>query len=130
VDQAPDHAESRHAWTILMVGSGRKEQATKLAQDWLKQKPQLAAPYVETAWLLVREGDLDQARAGYQKALDRDPRNPRALVELAEIYEKLGRPDRALVLYERSLQARPDQPAVARAVKELRARGIDRPHPD
>jgi Tfp pilus assembly protein PilF len=126
----PDHAEARHEWVLLMRGTQRKEEATVMVRDWLRKRPKVAGPYVEDGWLLVQEGDLDRARIRYQQALDRDPRNPRALAELGEIYQKLGRPERALVLYERALEAQPNQPAVTRLVNDLRARGVERPHPD
>ncbi len=130
LDLAPDHADARHAWILLLVNTSRQDKALALVQDWRRQRPQLAAPYVEEAWLLGRAGNLDDALVRYQAALSRDPCHPRALIEMAALYEKLGRPDRALVLYERSLAARPDQPAITRLVRDLRGRGIGRPHPD
>src|SRR5262249_34562053 len=124
------HAAARHAWTMLLVETGRQKQAVTMVESWLRAKPRLAGPYVEDGWLRAREGDLDSARARYQQALNIEPRNSRALVELAHVYEKLDLPDRSLVLYERALAADPNQPGIARLVSELRAKGVGQPKPD
>jgi tetratricopeptide (TPR) repeat protein len=130
LQRAPDHLEARHAWVVLMRGTGRKDEAEAMVRDWRSKRSHQAAPHVEEGWLLAQAGNLPAARACYQKALDRDPLHARALAELGAIYEKQGRPDRALVLYQRSLEAQPDQPAVSRLVSTLRARGVQPPHPD
>lgn len=128
--QAPDHPEARHAVIVQLVEGGKLEEARTTVREWLRNQPGLASPYVEDGWLRARDGDLDTARARFQQALDLEPRNARGLVELARIYEKLDRPDRAVVLYERSLEVNPDQPLITSQVKELRSRGISKPHPD
>lgn len=126
----PDHGEARHALLVLMVEGGRLDEGRTMVDTWRRERPQIAGPYVEEAWLRGRDGDLDAARAYYQRALELEPRHPRALTELAAVYEKLGHPERALVLYERSLEARPNQPAVTKLVSDLRRRGVGRPQPD
>lgn len=126
----PDHLEARHAWVVMLVHNNRKADAVNMVREWRTSRPRQAGPYVEEGWLLARDGDLDSALARYQQALGLEPRHPRALAEMAALYEKLDRPERALVLYERSLAAQPDQPAIHRLVKQMRARGVGRPHPD
>jgi tetratricopeptide (TPR) repeat protein len=130
LERASDHPAARHAWTVLLVETGRQKQAVVMVETWLRAKPRLAGPYIEDGWLRARDGDLDSARARYQQALNIEPRNARALVELAHVYEKLDRPDRAVVLYERALLADPNQPAITRLVSELRAKGVGQPRPD
>ncbi len=126
----PDHLEARHAILTRLVEQGKRQEAGKLVQDWLRRSPGLAGPYIEDGWLLALDGDLDSARARFHQALELDPRNARAMNELAEIYQRLNRPDRAWVLYERSLETDPDQPAIRQKIEQLRAEGVTRPRPD
>jgi Flp pilus assembly protein TadD len=127
---APDHAECRHALTVLLVGRGRRQDAEKMIQEWYQRAPQSAGPRAEQGWLLAQDNDVENARAHFQTALAIDPRNVRALTELARLYESLNRPDRALWLYEHALAINPNQPEVTRKVGELRAKGVGRPRPD
>jgi tetratricopeptide (TPR) repeat protein len=128
--RAPDHAECRHAWAVLLVESGRQPEAVRMVEDWLRARPELSSPYVEDAWLRGRDGDLMHARGRLQQAIDKDPRDSRALAELGRIYEKLDKPGRALLLYERSLTVDPQQPELTRKVADLRARKVKPPRPD
>ena len=128
--QAPDHGECWHSLTVLLVNGGRRAEAVRRVEEWLRRKPELAAPYAEDGWLRGQEGDLVSARGRLQQALGIDPGNSRALTELGRIYEALDRPAYALVLYERALEANPHQPDLAQRIRLLRARGVGRPHPD
>lgn len=125
-----DHAEARHAWVLLLLQTGRDDEARRTVSGWMRDQPNKGGPYVEDAFLHARDGDLDSARRRYQQALNFDPRNDRALAGLGGIYEKLGRPDRALLLYTHSLEVRPDQPEVKARVEELRKKGVSGPRPD
>ena len=127
---SPEHAECRHALGVLLVRAGRRPEAVRMAEDWLRAEPNRADAYAEDGWLRAQEGDLINARGRFQQALALDPHNNRALTELARIYEAMHRPDRAVVLYEQALEVNPRQPEVARRVSLLRAQGVGRPHPD
>jgi Tfp pilus assembly protein PilF len=130
LQRAPDHAECRHALTVLLVRGGKREQAERHVADWYRRSPNLAGPYAEHGWLLMEDGDLDRARTQWQKAILIDPRNNLALIELARYYERIDRPSYAVALYERALEGNPNQPDVARRLRELRASGAGRPRPD
>ena len=130
LQRAPNHPECRHALCVLLVRRGRRDEAVRLVEDWLKTQPRLAAAYAEDAWLWHQAGDLPQAQSRLQQALDLDPHDPRALTEMGLVYEALGYPDRALVAYERCLDVRPNQPELVRRVNELRARGVGPPRPN
>jgi tetratricopeptide (TPR) repeat protein len=130
LQRAPDSREARHALLVVLVNTGRRDEAGRLAAEWLRRQPTRAAPYVEDGWLYAHDGDLDKARGRLQQAIDLDPRDSQALTELARLYERLGRLPNAVVLYERSLESNPNQPDVSARVSELRARGVGRPHPD
>ncbi len=126
----PNHAEGRHALTVLLVSSGRRLDAQRMVQDWLSRAPRLAAAYAEDGWLYERDGDSLKALKRYQQALDLDARNNRALIEMGMIYEERGNLERALQLYQTALDCKPDQPDLVRRINLLRAKGIGRPHPN
>src|SRR6266404_1655979 len=128
--QTPNHTDCRHALASMLVRVGRKEDATRLVEDWLAREPRLAAAYAEDGWLWHQAGDLPRAQTRLQQALELDPHEPRALVGLALVYEAMQRPDRAAALYERVLERDPHQVEVARRLNRLRSQGAHQPQPD
>lgn len=130
VQKDPDHVACHHAMTMLLVRTGRGNDAVKSVDAWLARSPNLAAAHAEDAWLWHQAGDLPRTQSRLQEALLLDPRDWRALSELAEVYEEQQRPDRALALYEQSLEENPNQPDVARRLAELRQKGVQRPQPE
>lgn len=127
---SPDHADCRFALASLYVRGGRLDDAVRLGQDWLAQKPQLAAAFALDGWLSRQQGDLPRAQARLQQALDTDPHEPHALVELGRVYEALNRPDRAAALYELAVLRNPEQPDVVQRLNELQAQGAGKPQPE
>jgi tetratricopeptide (TPR) repeat protein len=130
LEVAPAHAEARQAHVSLLYRAGRGEEANRVIQEWLEQKPQLADAYVLDAWRLRQDGALPQAQGRLQQALALEPNHRRALVEMGIVYEMLNMPERALALYERSLLVDPRQPEIAERVEQMRVKGIRRPLPD
>jgi protein O-GlcNAc transferase len=125
-----DHAEARHALAALLVRRGRRDEAVKMAEGWLRERPGLPGPYALDGYLCAEQGDLIRARARLQQALDRDPQDARALAEMGRLFERIDRADRALLLYERSLAVSPDQPEVRQRAEALRKKGTRPPQPD
>jgi Tfp pilus assembly protein PilF len=130
LQRKPNHAPCRHALTVLLWETNRKEEAVQLVEDWLKSQPRLAAAYAEHAWIWRQVGDLPRAHARLQQAHKLDPNDNHTLLQLAQVYEAMNRPDRAVVLYERSLEIDPNQPDVRVQLTSLRTRGAGRPRPD
>jgi Tfp pilus assembly protein PilF len=126
----PNHADCRHALASMLFRLDRRDQATRMIEDWLAREPRRAAAYAEDGWLWLQAGDLPRAQARLQQALELDPHEPRAQIELARLYEKMQRPDRAAALYERVLERNPNQFEVAKRLKELKAQGTNAPLPD
>lgn len=125
-----NHVPCRFAQVALLLQMGRRAEAERLVQDWLRAEPKNANAVALEGWFLHQAGDLPQAQARLQQALELDPHNQRALLELALLYEALQRPDRALVLYERITVDDPQQQAVSRRVQDMKAKGITKPQPD
>jgi tetratricopeptide (TPR) repeat protein len=115
---------------VLLVRSDRRDDATRMVQDWVAREPQRAAAYAEYGWLWRELGDLPGAQIRLQKALELDPHDPRALIELGLIYEAMQRPERAVVLYERVLERDPNQPEVIQRLIALQVQGVGPPRPE
>ncbi len=128
--QDPNHRESRQSLAKLLVKEGRRDDAVRLADEWLKTQPESPSGYTLDGWLWHQYGDLPRAQVRLQQALRFDPNDRVAQNELALIYEELHRPDRALALYERSLEQEPDQPDIIRKVNLLKSQGVQSPRPE
>jgi len=124
IQRAPDHADARHALTVLLWNNGQQSTAVARVDEWLVREPQRAAAFAEQAYLYRRAGDLPRAQSRLQQALSLDINDVRSLTEMALVYEALNRSDRALSLYERSLEINPHQPDVVKQVKLLKDRGV------
>lgn len=129
LQRAPKHADARLALIELKYRSGKTADANQMIQDWLKQSPEAADPYVADAWRLRQERNLPAAQARAQEALARDLNNRRALTELAILEEMAGMPDRALVQYERILARDPNQIEIRERYEVLKVKGVKRPLP-
>lgn len=130
LQSAPNHPECRHALAVSLVRQGRKDEAARMVEDWIRKEPRLAAAYAEQAYLHREAGDLVAAQQRLQQALALNPRDPSALAELGQVYEAQNRPDRALALYERALDASPRRTDLAQRVSFLKSQGTGRPLPD
>jgi Flp pilus assembly protein TadD len=128
--RAPNHAETRHALTVLLVRQGRRDEAVRLVQDWLARQPQLSSPYAEDAYLWHQYGDLQKALGRLQQGYALDPHDNRVLVEMAMLYEEMHYPDRAISLYEQALKYQPAQPDVEQRLSQLRSQGVGAPRPN
>jgi tetratricopeptide (TPR) repeat protein len=123
----PKHGDAHLALIALYGRTGRMGDANQRIQDWLKQEPKSADPYVADAWRLRQEKAYPLAQARLQQALSIEPHNRRALTELAILYEMQGMPDLAYVQYERILEREPGQYEIAARLAQLKAKGVQRP---
>ena len=126
----PKHGDAHLSQIELYYRTGRASDANLKIQDWLKQEPKSADPYVADAWRLRQEKAYPLAQARLQQALSIDAHNRRALTELATLYEIQGMPDRAYVQYERILTGEPRQVEIAGHLEQLKVQGVSRPLPD
>jgi Tfp pilus assembly protein PilF len=128
--QDANHAPCRHALTLLLYRTGRREEADRRIEDWLAREPKRADAYVEDGWRLRQNGDLQHAQGRLQQALDLERNNVRALTEMALLFEVLELPERAAFLYQQALNQDPRQPAVAERLDLLRFKKVGKPLPD
>ncbi len=61
LQRAPSHADARHALLVLTVENGQQAEGKRMAQEWLKSRPDQSGAYVACGWLCAREGDVDSA---------------------------------------------------------------------
>ena len=73
------HGDVRLALLSLYYRTGRAAEAKQQIQDWLKQEPKSADPYVADAWRLRQEKAYPLAQARLQQALSIDSHSRRAL---------------------------------------------------
>lgn len=125
----PKHADARLSLIMLKYRTGRAPEANAMIQEWLKQQPDSADPYVADAWRYRQEKNLPLAQARLQEALSKDLHNRRALTELAILEEMRGMPDRAYVEYERILEREPNQIEIRERLEVLKTKGVKRPLP-
>ncbi len=126
----PKHSDARLALVTLKYRLGKTAEANQMIQDWLKQDPESADPYVADAWRLRQERNLPLAKGRVLEALGHEPNNRRALTELAILDEMQGMPDRALVQYERILEREPNQLEIRERLELLKVKGVKRPLPN
>lgn len=130
LDKEPEHEDVRFALAQVLDRTGRRDEAAKLANDWLTSHPSKAAPYALDGWRLRQDRAFPQAQGRLMQALAIDPHCSRAQVELGILYEQLGQPERALILYQRALDHNPRQPDVIDRLNELKAKNVGRPLPE
>jgi tetratricopeptide (TPR) repeat protein len=130
LQQSPNHPETQHALTVLLVRQQRRGEADQLVDDWLRREPKSPAAYADYGWLCAQDRDYPKALAACQYAYELDPHDVHALNQLGQLYESVNRPDRALAVYERSLEYQPNQADIGQRVSRLKADGATAPHRD
>jgi Flp pilus assembly protein TadD len=119
LERERDHTECRRALAVLLMESGRQEDAFRMLNSWASESPQLPDPKVELARLLEEVGQPEQAKAQLVNALTVDPHNARALTALGRLRDQAGDHAQALENYQRSLSLNRFQPEVAARVAQL-----------
>lgn len=120
LDRNSEHVECYRALSVMLVETGRSDDALQLLEGWAERSPDSPEPRIELARLSEELGDSDKAKALLENALIVDPHNARALAALGHLYERMGDHRQALLVYERSLAVNRQQPGVAQRVASLR----------
>lgn len=119
LSRAPDHPACNRGLAVLLVETGRGDQAVGLLDGWARRRPTDPDPQIELARLCQEHGDLREAETHLVDALAIAPGNPRALVALGQLRETTGDTTLALANYSRALAADGGQPVVAARVAAL-----------
>ncbi len=121
LDHDPDHRECYRGLAVMLVESGRSEEAFRLVEGWADRSPSNAEPKIELARLFQEFGDQEAAREHLVDALSVEPNNSQALAALGKIHENMGNYTQALSDYQRSLARDRFQPEVAARVAALQS---------
>ena len=116
---APNHLDAHRGLAVLLVQSGRKQQAYQLLENWVIKSPRSANAQVELARLHDEDGETGQAEVHLQQALSIDTSNTRAWTALAHLREREGDLPNALAHYQRSYILDNQQPTVATRIASL-----------
>jgi Tfp pilus assembly protein PilF len=116
---APNHVDAHRGLAVLLVQSGRKQQAYQLLENWVAESPRSANAQVELARLHDEDGETGQAEVHLQQALSIDTDNARAWTALAHLREREGDLPNALAHYQRSYILDNQQPTVATRIASL-----------
>ncbi|MBT9493542.1 MAG: PEP-CTERM system TPR-repeat protein PrsT [Paucibacter sp.] len=99
----PIHADILTLRGSAYAGSGNTGQASKAFAEARALKPQLAAPWIAEAPMLMRLGEADKARAAANMAVELDPKNAAAWYTLGSILYGLKDANGALAAHEKAL---------------------------
>ena len=127
LDHDPEHRECHRGLAVMLVESGRSEEAFRLVEGWADRSPSNAEPKIELARLFDEFGDREAAREHLVDALSVEPNNSQALAALGKVHEEMGNYAQALSDYQRSLAKDRFQPEVAARVAALQS--AFGPHP-
>lgn len=117
--RAPDHAACQRGLAVLLVETGRPEEAIGQLEQWAARDPDNPEPRVELARLYQEQGNPAAADQQLLAALTIDPDHPRALVARGQIREAAGDTQQALASYSRALEIDRNQPTVMVKVATL-----------
>ena len=97
------HADILTLRGAAYAGLGNTVQASKSFAEARALKPQLAAPWIAEAPMLMRMGDGEKARAAAKKAVELEPTNASAWYTLGSVLYGLNDAKGALAAHERAL---------------------------
>jgi tetratricopeptide (TPR) repeat protein len=117
--RAPDHAACQRGLAVLLVETGRSDEAIDQLEQWAVQDPDSPEPHIEIARLCQEQGNLPAAEEQLAAALAVDPDNSRALVAQGQMREAAGDTQQALASYSRALELDRNQPTVMVKVATL-----------
>ncbi|KPF44278.1 hypothetical protein IP87_08260 [beta proteobacterium AAP121] len=100
----------RMLYTAL-VNEGRNAEADKLAQDWLKRKPEDMALEFQVASVALTRGNFEEAETRLRRVVDARPTNPLGLNNLAWVLVERGKPG-AVEYAKRAVELLPTNPAM------------------
>ena len=115
----PNHVNCHRGLAVLMIETGRIQEAFQMMRDWELNIPGSPEPKIELARLYQELGHLPEAVNYLTAAVASDPRNERAYNALAYYRELSGDLTQALANYQVSYQINPYQPEIALRITQL-----------
>jgi len=122
IAQNDQHVDAHRSLAVLLVESGRQNNAVELLNTWKQRHPESSEPLVELARIYQEFGDQNQATNLLANALQIDGTNTRALKAMGHVRELQGQYNLALDNYLRSYQLDSRQLDVASKINEMQTR--------
>jgi TolB-like protein/predicted Zn-dependent protease len=108
----PNYSAAHHRYSILLLDSGRRNEALRQAELALELDPISTIYISHSANVLVAVGHFEEALAQYRKIIEIDPTMPFAYWGVADVYQLgLGRLDLAIPWAEKAATLDPRNPA-------------------
>jgi predicted O-linked N-acetylglucosamine transferase (SPINDLY family) len=105
--EAPDHFDALHLLGVLLLQTGRRDEALPLLRRALALQPGRPDVLCNLAEVERQLGNPAAAVAGCLRALEAAPAFPEAHFNLGNALGDLGRSDEAVAAYRRALELRP-----------------------
>ncbi|MCL2348157.1 MAG: tetratricopeptide repeat protein [Planctomycetaceae bacterium] len=115
----PNHVNCHRGLAVLMIETGRIQEAFQMMRDWELSIPGSPEPKIELARLYQELGHPQEAVSYLTAAVASDPKNERAYNALAYSREQSGDLAQALANYQVSYQINPYQPEIAAKITQL-----------
>lgn len=119
LDLDPNNADCYRGLAVLLVESGRQDQAFTLLKNWAAGNATSADARIELARLYEEFSDDETAKVYLNQAIMADQNSARAWAALGRIREKSGDPQQALANYQRAYNLNSSQAAVAERIATL-----------
>jgi TolB-like protein/tetratricopeptide (TPR) repeat protein len=97
----PNSVDARYVHALLLMATGRLDQALSAIDDAVRLDPLSAQVHSTYGRVLYRARRFDEARMRIERALELEPRNQGTFGRLADIYEMLGQYEQALKVLDR-----------------------------
>ncbi len=108
VELEPNHYEAMGKLGELYLASGKTEEATKIADNIVKSRPQDPQGFVLQAGISVRAGKVDDAIVKLKHAAGLDPKNVRSILTIGNLYMLKRDRNSARQWYDKGLSIAPD----------------------
>jgi len=104
----PGNADALHYLGLVMLQTGRLEEAEKLMKQSLQINPHDANTLCDLATVKLKNNKVENALSLYGKVLDLNPNHLDALNNMGKAFIKINKPLDALPLFERLTKIRPN----------------------
>lgn len=118
-DLAPDNVRVRTNYGIALYRSGKSDEAKRVFEESVEQKPEAVSCYMYLSWLYLQNNDIQAAMKILNLAIERFPRFAIFKNNLAVLYESIDQPEEAEKLYRQALENEPNNEKIGRNLADF-----------
>ena len=119
LQQNPELISAELALAFAAIKTGDLSRATKIADKWLKEKPNKAGGHNLKATILFKQDKLIEGKAALEKSLQIEPNNAYALTQMVRLANYQKDREQATLLTEQALKAHPNNIEILRQYFEF-----------